>query len=74
MPRTIIDIPAEQLAALDRMRARQHVPRSTLIREAVSTYLVSHHVGLAEEAFGIWQNKPVDALAYEQKLRSEWTS
>ena len=23
-------------------------------------------------AFGVWKNEPVDAIAYQRKLRSEW--
>ena len=74
MPRTIIDIPGEQVDALDRLRTHQRVTRAILIREAISMYLTTHHAGLAEEAFGIWREKPVDALAQERKLRSEWPS
>jgi metal-responsive CopG/Arc/MetJ family transcriptional regulator len=74
MPRTIVDIPREQIDALDRLRAQQHMTRATLIREAIASYLTTHHAGLAQEAFGIWRDKPVDALAYEHKLRSEWSS
>ncbi len=74
MPRTIVDIPSEQVLELDRLRAKQHVSRATLIREAIATYLTSHHAGLAEEAFGIWRDKPVEALSYERELRSEWPS
>ena len=74
MSRTIVDIPGEQVNALDRIRAQQHVTRAALIREAIAMYLRTHHAGLAEEAFGIWRNKPVDALAHERKLRSEWPS
>jgi len=74
MPRTIIDIPREQIEALDRLRTQQHMTRATLIREAIASYLTTHHAGLAQEAFGIWRDKPVDALSYEHKLRSEWSS
>lgn len=73
MARTIVDIPREQIDALDRLRSRQHVTRAGLIREAIAEYLATHHAGLAEEAFGIWRDKPVDALPYERKLRSEWS-
>lgn len=74
MPRTIVDIPTEQIDALDRLRSQQHTTRAMLIREALATYLTTHHAGLAQEAFGIWRDKPVDALSYERKLRSEWSS
>lgn len=72
MSRTIVDLPQEQLAALDRLRKKQHVARATLIREAIAEYLAAHHAGLADEAFGIWRDRPEDALAYEDNLRKEW--
>ena len=74
MPRTIVDIPDEQVVALDRLRSKQHVSRANLIREAIASYLTTHHAGLAEEAFGLYLGKPVDALSYQRKIRSEWPS
>jgi hypothetical protein len=74
MPRTIIDLPPEQIEALDRLREQRHMTRASLVREAVAAYLTSHHVGLVEEAFGVWKKKKVRALSYEDKLRSEWPS
>ena len=73
MSRTIVDIPKEHIEALDRLRAKQRVTRASLIREAIEAYLVTHHTGLAEEAFGVWRNNPVDSLAYENEIRSEWS-
>jgi hypothetical protein len=74
MPRTIIDLPPEQIEALDRLRAQRHMTRASLVREALATYLSSHHAGLADEAFGIWKKRKMRALSYEDKLRSEWPS
>lgn len=74
MSRTIVEIPGEQLSALDRLRAQQHVTRAALIREAIAMYLTTHHAGLVEEAFGVWRGQPVDALAHERRLRAEWPS
>jgi hypothetical protein len=72
MPRTIIDISDEQLRALDCLRAKRHQSRSSLIRKVLDEYLSEHRADWPKEAFGIWRDKPVDALAYEDKLRSEW--
>ncbi|MDA1043874.1 MAG: ribbon-helix-helix domain-containing protein [Verrucomicrobia bacterium] len=73
MSRTIVDIPKQQIEALDRLRSKQHVTRASLIREAIAAYLTTHDAGLAEAAFGVWRDKPRDALAYEHELRSEWS-
>ena len=72
MPRTIIDISDEQLRALDSLRAQRHQSRSSLIRKVLDEYLSKHRTDWPKEAFGIWRDKSVDALAYEDKLRSEW--
>ena len=74
MPRTIIDVPAEQLRGLDRLREQRHATRAALIRDAIAKYLSEHHADLSKEAFGIWRKRPVDALAYEDAIRSEWKS
>lgn len=74
MPRTIIDISEEQLRALDCLREKRHQSRSSLIRKVLDEYLSEHRADWPKKAFGIWRKKPVDALAYEDKLRSEWKS
>ena len=74
MSRTIVDIPKDQIEALDRLRFKQHVTRASLIREAIAAYLTTHNAGLAEEAFGLWRDNPVDALGHENDLRSEWST
>ncbi len=72
MPRTIIDIPHDQMAAIDQIRKARKVPRAVLVREAIAEYLAGHMSVQGAEAFGIWGGQPVDALAYEQALRKEW--
>lgn len=72
MPRTIIDIPEEQMAAIDQIRKSRKVPRAALVREALAEYLAVRKPALGKEAFGIWRDRPVDSLAHERKLRKEW--
>jgi metal-responsive CopG/Arc/MetJ family transcriptional regulator len=72
MPRTIIDIPDEQMAAIDQIRKARKVPRAALVREALAEYIAGRMPALGEEAFGIWRDQPVDSLAHERKLRREW--
>jgi hypothetical protein len=64
----------EQLRALDCLREKQHQSRSSLIRKVIDEYLREHRAAWPKEAFGIWRGKPVDSLAFEDKLRSEWKS
>ena len=56
----------------DRMCGNER-SRAALIREAVSLYLVQHPSNFDDlPAFGIWRDKQVDSLAYEDALRAEW--
>ncbi|MBI3958361.1 MAG: CopG family transcriptional regulator [Chloroflexi bacterium] len=70
--RTIIDLPQEQIDALDRLQGSER-SRAALIREAVALYLAQHPANFDElPAFGIWRGRGVDGLAYEDALRDEW--
>lgn len=70
--RTIIDLPQEQIDALDRLRGNER-SRAAVIREAVALYLEQRTASFAElPAFGIWRDRRIDSLAYEDNLRSEW--
>ncbi len=70
--RTIVEIPKEQIEAMDQLRKNKHVSRTELIRQAVDSFLKEQRQAQGHAAFGIWKTKPVDALAWERKLRKEW--
>lgn len=70
--RTVIDVPDEIIATLDRVSGREKRSRAALIREAISDYLRKNALPPADEAFGIWKAKPTDGVAYQQSLRTEW--
>jgi len=70
--RTLVDIPAEHLDALNALGEQQQQSRASLIREAVAEYLVKHHQRDAKAAFGLWNNSAGDGLAYQRKVREEW--
>jgi predicted transcriptional regulator len=70
--RTLVDIPAEHLEALNALGEQQQQSRAALIREAVAEYLVRHHRQDAEAAFGLWNGSAGDGLAYQEKVREEW--
>jgi metal-responsive CopG/Arc/MetJ family transcriptional regulator len=70
--RTIIDLPQEQIDALDNLRGNER-SRASLIREAVALYLAQQPATLESlPAFGIWRDRQVNSLAYEDALRNEW--
>lgn len=70
--RTLIDIEDESIRQLDELAARRKRSRAALIRDAVSDYLERNAVERPGEAFGLWRERKVDGLDYQEKLRSEW--
>lgn len=72
--RTIIDLPATQLAALRELEHRKKLSRAELIRRAVAQYVRDNTP--TDDAFGAWKsgnNVTVDALALQSELRDEWS-
>ncbi len=72
--RTIVDIPDTQVKILDQVSKKKKVSRAKIIRQAVTNY-ISNYVNSKksyDSAFGIWREKKLDSLEYQQKLRDEW--
>lgn len=70
--RTIIDIPDTQLDLLNIFAIQEKISRAELIRRAVADYLQRHATVAKDDAFGLWQRRNEDGLAYQQRLREEW--
>jgi metal-responsive CopG/Arc/MetJ family transcriptional regulator len=70
--RTLVDIPKAQLAALAEIGARRKLSRAAVIREAIAVYLGQHRRAERMDAFGLWGQRKVDGLAYQEKMRGEW--
>jgi hypothetical protein len=70
--RTIVDIHKQQLELLDTYSKQARVSRSALIRQAIDLFIKSKIKSADKSAFGIWKDKPFDALTYQDKLRDEW--
>ena len=72
--RTIIDLPDDQLEALDGICRRDGISRAEAIRQAVALLMRQRAAGRAGVAFGIWRGKrKMDGLEYQQRLRREWS-
>lgn len=77
--RTIVEIPAEQIAALDSYCEEEKVSRAEAVRRAVS-----HFVPVKDEkpaasikddpAFGAWKDRKLEGVALQRELREEWES
>lgn len=72
--RTLVDIPEQELELLNQLSKTAEVSRAELIRRAVSAYLKPYKQAGLTDAFGLWsgREKPVDGLAYQEKVRREW--
>jgi metal-responsive CopG/Arc/MetJ family transcriptional regulator len=54
MPRTIVDIPAELLAAVDPLCATLNISRAEAVRRGLLEFLRSHEAE-TEDGFGLWK-------------------
>jgi hypothetical protein len=78
--RTIVDLPQEQIEALDRYAKAKGISRAAAVREAVATYLPERkkkkrdlNYWLKHPAFGSEKRpKGFDSVEYVRKLRAEW--
>ena len=70
--RTIIELPSDQLMALDAICERDGISRAEAVRRAVAEHIARERSARPDEAFGLWRRRPVDGLAYQNSLRGEW--
>ena len=78
--RTIVDLPKEQIEALDTYAKSKGVSRAAVVREAVATYLPEKKK--KKRDLNYWRNHPAfgsekkpkgfDSVEYVRKLRAEW--
>lgn len=69
--RTIVDIPDQNIKALDAVCGRENISRAEAVRRAVSDYLARHKSG-EDAAFGLWKGRGIDGLDYQDAMRDEW--
>ncbi|XAZ26158.1 ribbon-helix-helix domain-containing protein (plasmid) [Sinorhizobium sp. B11] len=70
--RTLVDIGDPEVRALDRMAQREKMSRAALIRKAINDFLVRNNADIEAEAFGLWGDRKIDGLTYQENIRSEW--
>lgn len=72
--RTIIEIPEEQLRALDMWRHTRGISRAEAVRLAVANLLegAARARTSMEAAFGLWSDRQLDGLAEQERVRAEW--
>ena len=70
--RTLVDVGESQLQELDELSKEERRSRAALIREAIDDFLAKRRSKHEGDAFGLWGNRKVDGLVYQERLRSEW--
>jgi hypothetical protein len=71
--RTIIDLPEDQLNALDGICRRESISRAEAIRRAVDLLVRDRAAGASHAAFGLWRgSRATDGLTYQRRIRREW--
>jgi len=71
--RTIIEVPREQLDALEAICSREGISRAEAVRRAIASYLRREHAPATDQAFGLWRKKRGDGLRYQEQRRREWS-
>ncbi len=69
--RALVDIPDRQIDDLTVICETKKLSRAEAIRQAIAAYIERNKPG-AVDAFGLWKNRKVDGLAYQEQARSEW--
>jgi hypothetical protein len=70
--RTIVDLPAGQLEALDALCRAENISRAEAVRRAVAAHLSRELPAAARTAFGLWRDREETSLEFEARLRREW--
>lgn len=70
--RTIIELPPDQLEALEVLCSRDGISRAEAIRRAVASFVVQSGASSAGQAFGLWRGRRESGLEYQERLRKEW--
>ena len=77
MKRTLVDLHEHDLAALDTLASTRATSRASVLREAVTEYLVKRERVPATPpkpltGFGALKGCPADGQTYQDQLRAEW--
>lgn len=70
--RILVDLPDAQIQALAALVEAERRPRAAVIRDAIDAYLAQRKRTVGADVFGVWKEKKVDGLTYQEALREEW--
>jgi metal-responsive CopG/Arc/MetJ family transcriptional regulator len=72
MSRILVDLPDSQVDDLAAIVNAEQRPRAAVIRDAIEAYISQRKRAHGADVFGLWKNRNIDGIAYQQELRSEW--
>jgi Ribbon-helix-helix protein, copG family len=70
--RTTIDIPDDQAGLLAVACRRNGISQAEAIRRSIALFIKQEVPG-AEGAFGLWKERGIDGVEFQQSLRREWS-
>lgn len=74
--RILIDLPQEDVEAFDQLSATERRSRAAIIRGVLSDYLKdseeARRRATMEAVFGLWKDRGIDGLEYQERIRAEW--
>jgi metal-responsive CopG/Arc/MetJ family transcriptional regulator len=74
--RTLVDIPEDDLAVINKVIKAQSISRAEFIRRAIAQSLTAHRQiqikRAREAAFGLLAGRSVDGVEYQERIRQEW--
>jgi hypothetical protein len=69
--KTLIDIPNNQIKSLAMICDEFNISRSEAIRRGIDLFITKNNKKNID-VFGVWKNKNIDGLKYQNNLRNEW--
>ncbi len=69
---SLVEIKEERLRELDRIARESDRTRAALIEDALAEYLNRQKVSHRDRAFGLWRERNIDGLEYQEEIRKEW--
>ena len=70
--RTIIDLPEPDRQLLDALCRQRGMSRAEALRQALALWLEQQQPDHGQ-VFGLWRDRPGDALSLQEALRQEWS-
>ena len=70
--RTIVDLPEPERDQLDALCHQRGMSRAEALRQALRHWLAQQQPSHSA-VFGLWRDRPTDALELQHALRAEWS-